>query len=43
MEMGDPSGNKNRSGSFLGHPFHLRSRGVFCFSYASLLFICFIM
>ena len=41
--QGDPNGNKNRFGSFLGHPCHLRSRGIFSFSYASLLFNNFIM
>ena len=41
--LGDPNGNKNRFGSFLGHPCHLRSRGIFSFSYASLLFDYFIM
>ena len=35
----DPNGNTNCSESFLAHSCHLRSRGIFSFSYASLLFI----
>ena len=38
----DPNGNKNHFGSCLGHPCHLRCRGIFFFSYAFLLFNCFI-
>ena len=41
--LGKPNGNKNRFGSFLGHPRHLRSRGISCFSYASLIFNYLIM
>ena len=43
LRFGDPNGNKNRFRSFLGHPCHLRSRDIFSFSYASLLFNYFIM
>ena len=39
MSLRYPNGNKNRFGSFLGHPCRLRSRGIFCFSYACLISI----
>ena len=35
--FGDPNGNKNRFGSFLGHPYHLQSRDIFSLSCAPIL------
>ena len=40
INLGDPNVNKNHFGSFLGHPCHLRSRGIF-FRFDSLLAKCF--